>query len=85
MHVVWFNLELKEQTNKDKVLHLLQRDKRVALTEHHSANTVFSFGRDQGQYGRMGKQIMLELRANWARARRLSNTPTENQWPPGRG
>ena len=59
MHVVWFNLELKEQTNKDKVLHLLQRDKRVALTEHHSTNTVFSFGRDQGQYGRILNQTVI--------------------------
>jgi len=59
MHVVWFNLELKEQTDKEKVLHLLQRDKRVALTEHHSANTVFSFGRDQGQYGRILNQTVI--------------------------
>ena len=59
MHVVWFNLELKEQTDKEKVLHLLQRDKRVALTEHHSANTVFSFGRDQGQYGRLLNQTVV--------------------------
>ena len=59
MHVVWFNLELKEQTDKEKVLHLLQRDKRVALTEHHSANTVFSFGRDQGQYGRLLNQTVI--------------------------
>ena len=59
MHVVWFNLELKEQTDKEKVLHLLQQDKRVALTEHHSANTVFSFGRDQGQYGRILNQTVV--------------------------
>ena len=59
MHVVWFNLELKEQTDKEKVLHLLQRDKRVALTEHHSSNTVFSFGRDQGQYGRLLNQTVV--------------------------
>ena len=59
MHVVWFNLELKEQTDKEKVLHLLQRDKRVALTEHHSTNTVFSFGRDQGQYGRLLNQTVV--------------------------
>ena len=59
MHVVWFNLELKEITDKEKVLELLKQDKRVALTEHHSSNTVFSFGRDQGQYGRILNQTVI--------------------------
>ena len=59
MHVVWFNLELKEITDKEKVLELLKQDKRVALTEHHSTNTVFSFGRDQGQYGRILNQTVI--------------------------
>ena len=59
MHVVWFNLELKEITDKEKVLELLKQDKRVALTEHHSSNTVFSFGRDQGQYGRLLNQTVV--------------------------
>lgn len=59
MHVVWFNLELKEVTDKEKVLELLKQDKRVALTEHHSVNTVFSFGRDQGQYGRILNQTVI--------------------------
>ena len=59
MHVVWFNLELKEITNKEKVLELLKQDKRIALTEHHSTNTVFSFGRDQGQYGRILNQTVI--------------------------
>ena len=59
MHVVWFNLELKEITDKEKILELLKQDKRVALTEHHSSNTVFSFGRDQGQYGRILNQTVI--------------------------
>ena len=59
MHVVWFNLELKEITDKEKILELLKQDKRVALTEHHSTNTVFSFGRDQGQYGRILNQTVI--------------------------
>ena len=59
MHVVWFNLELKEITDKEKVLELLKQNKRIALTEHHSTNTVFSFGRDQGQYGRILNQTVI--------------------------
>ena len=59
MHVVWFNLKLKEITDKEKVLELLKQNKRIALTEHHSSNTVFSFGRDQGQYGRILNQTVI--------------------------
>jgi glyceraldehyde-3-phosphate dehydrogenase (NAD(P)) len=59
MHVVWFNLELKEITDKEKVLELLKQNKRIALTEHRSSNTVFSFGRDQGQYGRILNQTVI--------------------------
>ena len=45
--------------SETKILELLKQDKRVALTEHHSANTVFSFGRDQGQYGRILNQTVI--------------------------
>ncbi len=59
MHVLWFDLELKEQTDKDKVFELLKHNKRIALTEHHATNEVFSFGRDQGQYGRILNQTVI--------------------------
>ncbi len=59
MHTVWFNLKLKEPTTKKKVIDLLASNDRVSLTEHHSTNEVFSFGRDQGLYGRILNQTVI--------------------------
>ena len=59
MHTVWFNLNLKEPTSAEKVLELLDHNDRIALTEHKASNTVFSFGRDQGLYGRILNQTVV--------------------------
>jgi len=59
MHTVWFNIKVKENTSKDKVIELLDNNVRIALTEHKSSNAVFSFGRDQGQYGRILNQTVI--------------------------
>ena len=59
MHTVWFNLKVKEPTSKQKVVELLNNNDRIALTEHRSSNAVFSFGRDQGQYGRILNQTVV--------------------------
>jgi len=59
MHTVWFNLKVKEPTSKQKVVELLNHNDRIALTEHRSSNAVFSFGRDQGQYGRILNQTVV--------------------------
>ena len=59
MHTVWFHLKVKETTSKEKVLELLNHNDRIALTEHRSSNAVFSFGRDQGQYGRILNQTVV--------------------------
>ena len=59
MHTVWFNIKVKETTSKEKVLELLNHNDRIALTEHRSSNAVFSFGRDQGQYGRILNQTVV--------------------------
>ena len=59
MHTVWFNLKLKESTSKEKIMDLLERNDRIALTEHKSSNAIFSFGRDQGLYGRILNQTVI--------------------------
>ena len=59
MHTVWFNIKVKETTSKEKVLELLNHNDRIAITEHKSSNAVFSFGRDQGQYGRILNQTVV--------------------------
>ena len=37
----------------------MKHNRRIALTEHHSTNEVFSFGRDQWQYGRILNQTVI--------------------------
>jgi glyceraldehyde-3-phosphate dehydrogenase (NAD(P)) len=59
MHTVWFNIKVKETTSKEKVLELLNHNDRIAITQHKSSNAVFSFGRDQGQYGRILNQTVV--------------------------
>jgi glyceraldehyde-3-phosphate dehydrogenase (NAD(P)) len=59
MHTVWFNMKVKENTSQEKVIELLKHNDRIALTEHKSSNAVFSFGRDQGQYGRILNQAVV--------------------------
>lgn len=59
MHTVWFNMKVKENTSKEKIIELLENNVRIALTEHRSSNAVFSFGRDQGQYGRILNQTVV--------------------------
>ncbi len=59
MHVLWFNLIVKEPTSKTEVLDRLQKNPLVALTEKDMTSTVFSFGRDQGHYGRILNQTVV--------------------------
>ena len=53
MHALWFHIHLTRDTTLDEVLERLERNPRVALTQKTSANTVFSFGREHGFYGRI--------------------------------
>ncbi len=53
MHALWFSLTLNEEIGRDEVIRRLRANPRVALTTKRSANTIFSFGRDYGYYGRI--------------------------------
>ncbi|RME72752.1 MAG: hypothetical protein D6776_08180 [Planctomycetota bacterium] len=53
MHALWFHLKLREAVTRDEVIDRLRANPRVALTTKRSANTIFSFGRDYGFYGRI--------------------------------
>jgi glyceraldehyde-3-phosphate dehydrogenase type II len=59
MHAVHFNIRVKRPTSVEAILETLKTDDRVALTYKQSANTVFSFGRDYGHYGRILNQAVL--------------------------
>ena len=59
MHVLWFTLRVKEPTTLTAVLEKLYANPYVAMTEKDMTSTVFSFGRDQGHYGRILNQTVV--------------------------
>jgi len=61
MHIIWFNLKLTEKIIMLEVLDRLKANPLIALTEKKSSNTVFSFGRDHGHYGRILNQTVISV------------------------
>ncbi len=53
MHSLHFHLKVNNPTTPQKVLAKLDGNKRIATTDKRDACEVFSFGRDQGHYGRI--------------------------------
>ena len=61
MHIMHFNLHVKEPTTLQSVIDRLDANDRVSLTEKSTANAVFSFGRDHGHYGRILNQSVVAV------------------------
>jgi glyceraldehyde-3-phosphate dehydrogenase type II len=61
MHILHFNLRVRKKTTVSDLIDKLKADRRVAITEKKSANQVFSFGRDQGYYGRIMNQTVVPI------------------------
>lgn len=60
MHTVWFHLILKDKNlSHEDVMRRIDANELIAKTHKHSSNTVFSFGRDHGHYGRILNQTVL--------------------------
>ena len=59
MHILWFNLQVKEPTSITKIKERLYANERVAMTTKDLTSTVFSFGRDHGHYGRILNQTVV--------------------------
>jgi glyceraldehyde-3-phosphate dehydrogenase (NAD(P)) len=59
MHSLWFDLQFRKPTTREKVIEKLKANRRLALTEKRSANQIFSFGRDHGYYGRILSQAVV--------------------------
>ena len=59
MHVLWFTLKVKEPISLTEVIEKLNANPYVAMTEKDMTSTVFSFGRDQGYYGRILNQTVV--------------------------
>ncbi len=61
MHIVHFNLKLKEKLDMAEVMRRIESNDLIALTEKKLANQVFSFGRDHGHYGRILNQTVIAV------------------------
>ncbi len=61
MHSIHFSLTLDREMTLDEVRERLAENKKVAVTYKRSANSVFSFGRDHGYYGRILSQTVVAL------------------------
>jgi glyceraldehyde-3-phosphate dehydrogenase (NAD(P)) len=53
MHTIFFDVRVNNSTTVEKLREGIQDNPRMAVTYKNSANAVFSFGRDQGHYGRI--------------------------------
>ena len=56
MHTLWFAITVKRKSSVNGVIDRMEVNDRIALTYKTTANTVFSFGRDHGHYGRILNQ-----------------------------
>ncbi|MBD3866681.1 MAG: hypothetical protein IFK94_01010 [Acidobacteria bacterium] len=61
MHTIFFDIKVKNPTDKDKLLEKIQANDRVAITYKTSANAVFSYGRDHGHFGRILNTTVLPV------------------------
>jgi glyceraldehyde-3-phosphate dehydrogenase (NAD(P)) len=59
MHTIWFNVIVRNKTTVRDVLERMEANPRIALTHKKSANSVFSFGRDHGHFGRILNQAVV--------------------------
>lgn len=59
MHSVVFRFNVKEKTDRDTVLANLSENPFVAMSHKDTANSIFSFGRDHGYYGRILNQTVV--------------------------
>ena len=61
MHAMHFNIKLDRDITVEEARDLMAANVRVAITYKHSANRVFSFGRDHGYFGRILSQTVIPL------------------------
>ncbi|MBU0707054.1 hypothetical protein KKG41_01645 [Patescibacteria group bacterium] len=61
MHSMHFTIRLRETITREEVVARLTANPRIALTEKTTANSIFSFGRDQGYYGRLLCQTVVSI------------------------
>ncbi len=65
MHILWFNLKVKEPIKLQQVKDRLAANPLVAMTQKDMTSMVFSFGRDHGHYGRiLNEAVVVEQTLN---------------------
>ncbi len=53
MHTIFFDIRVKQPTTLESLMERIHANDRMSVTYKSSANSVFSFGRDHGHYGRI--------------------------------
>lgn len=53
MHTIYFDIRVRRPTTIETLRERMSANDRIAVTYKDSANSVFSFGRDQGHFGRI--------------------------------
>ncbi len=61
MHCIWYNVKLDKKMTKEEALQRFIENPYVAVTHKTSSNTVFSFGREHGHYGRILDQTVIVI------------------------
>lgn len=61
MHALHFGMRMDREITVDEAVDMLAANPRVALTYKRSANSIFSFGRDHGYYGRILSQTVVPI------------------------
>ncbi len=59
MHTLQFHLKVDKPTTHDELIERCQANDRIAMTHKTTANSIFSFGRDHGFYGRILNQTVI--------------------------
>lgn len=61
MHALHFAIRLSHNITRDEVIMRFRENRRVAISEKRSSNTIFSFGREHGHYGRILSQTVVSV------------------------
>lgn len=59
MHVIQYHMQLNKPTSLDAIMERIRANDRIATTYKKTANSVFSFGRDHGFFGRILNQTVI--------------------------
>jgi|SRR3990167_2111240 len=61
MHAVHFCMDVEDIYDVEKAIEILKTNKMVALTNKTTSNSIFSFGRDFGHFGRLLNQTVISV------------------------